>query len=122
MPIATTNLEQRRSRWAWMWLAYIGFLFIQPILEPSRNVWLGTIAAFILFLINFWALFRCAVKESSTRLWLVAATFALGLVVFPWNRGASTFFIYAAAFLPFMIESLAPRRLSYPARVPRHPR
>lgn len=105
MPIAATNLEQRRSPWAWMWLAYTGFLFIQPALEPSRNVWLGTIAAFIVFLAIFWAFFRYASKRDSLRIWLVGATFVLGVVVFPWNRSASTFFIYAAAFLPFLFES-----------------
>jgi two-component system sensor histidine kinase DesK len=36
---------------------------------------------------------------------MIAATFALGLITFPWNQGASTFFVYTAAFLPFSIES-----------------
>ena len=59
----------------------------------------------IVFFSIFWPFFHCAGPARSTRLWMVGATFILGLVVFPWNRGASTFFIYAAAFLPFMIES-----------------
>jgi two-component system sensor histidine kinase DesK len=36
---------------------------------------------------------------------MVLATCILGLVTFPWNQGASTFFVYAAAFLPFLIDS-----------------
>lgn len=106
MPIAAANPEQRRSRWAWLWLAYTGFLFIQPALEPSRLVWLGTIAAFLIFLVIFWAFFHCAFEGGSARLWLVAATFLLGVAVFPWNRSASTFFIYTAAFLPFSVDRI----------------
>jgi two-component system sensor histidine kinase DesK len=37
---------------------------------------------------------------------MIAATFLLGFVTFPWTQGASTFFVYAAAFLPFAIESV----------------
>ena len=34
------------------------------------------------------------------------AIFLLGLVTFPWNQGASTFFVYTAAFLPFTFASV----------------
>jgi two-component system sensor histidine kinase DesK len=27
--------KQRARNWAWIWLAYTGFLFINPIMEPS---------------------------------------------------------------------------------------
>jgi two-component system sensor histidine kinase DesK len=37
---------------------------------------------------------------------VIAATFGLGLITFPWNGGGSTFFIYTAAFLPFNIRSV----------------
>lgn len=88
-----------------MWLAYTGFLFVAPLMEPSRNLWLGTIACLLVFFGIFWRLFYAGSEARPTRFWMVVATFALGLAVFPWNGGASTFFIYAAAFLPFMIES-----------------
>jgi two-component system sensor histidine kinase DesK len=86
-------------------LAYTGFLLIQPLVEPSRNLWLGTIACLIVFFSIFWKFFFAADQAQPTRFWMIGATFILGLAVFPWNRGASTFFIYAAAFLPFTIES-----------------
>lgn len=97
--------KHRQSRWAWMWLAYTGFIFIQPLVEPSRNLWIGTILCLIVFLVIFRTLFYVADQALPTRIWMIGATFALGLAVFPWNGGASTFFIYAAAFLPFAIES-----------------
>jgi two-component system sensor histidine kinase DesK len=95
-----------------MWLAYTGFLLIQPLIEPSRNLWLGTIACLIVFFSIFWTFFFAADQAQPTRFGMIGATFILGLAVFPWNRGASTFFIYAAAFLPFTIES-SPRVVAF---------
>jgi two-component system, NarL family, sensor histidine kinase DesK len=100
-----TNSKLRRPNWAWIWLAYTGFLFIEPILEPNRYLWLGTLAAFAIFLGLFVVYVRATDDGQSIRFWMIAATFALGLVTFPWNQGASTFFVYAAAFLPFSMES-----------------
>jgi two-component system, NarL family, sensor histidine kinase DesK len=106
-PDTISNKHQRN--WAWIWLAYSGFLFIDPILEPSPRRWLCTLAAFTIFLGIFTAYVRSTDISRSTRYCLIAATFLLGLVTFPWNAGASTFFVYAAAFLPFVIKS--PRRV-----------
>ena len=89
----------------------------RPGAEPQ--LWLGTIAAFIVFLAIFWAFFRYASKRVALRIWMVAATFALGSSSFPGIAGASTFFIYAAAFLPFIFESLPPRLRLIAPRVPR---
>src|SRR5271165_4930426 len=105
MPTVDPNSQRPLSRWAWMWLAYTAFLFIQPLLEPSRNLWLATIACFIVFLSIFRTLFHATSNSGPRRFWAVGATFALGLAVFPWNGGGSTFFIYAAAILPFLIDS-----------------
>jgi two-component system sensor histidine kinase DesK len=104
MSITERNSTPRQSRWEWMWLAYTGFLLIQPLLEPNLMLWLGTIACLLVFLVIFWRFFYKAGNQQR-RLWMVGATFILGLAVFPWNRGASTFFVYAAAFLPFIVES-----------------
>ena len=97
--------QLRQNRWAWMWLAYTGFLLIQPLVEPTRNLWLGTVACLLVFFGIFWRFFYTARPSQPKRLWMVGATFLLGILVFPWNRGASTFFVYAAAFLPFIVES-----------------
>jgi len=105
MPASEETTVLRKRNWAWVWLGYTGFLFIQPILEPSRELWLGTIAIFAIFLAIFPGYVRAIGNTRPTRYWMIAATFALGLVTFPWNQGASTFFVYAAAFLPFSIES-----------------
>jgi len=105
MSTTALNSKYRQSQWGWMWLAYTAFLFIRPLVEPSRILWLGTIACLIVFLTIFRGLFQDADGSHPKRFWMAGATFALGLLVFPWNGGASTFFIYAAAFLPFILES-----------------
>jgi two-component system sensor histidine kinase DesK len=93
------------QRWAWLWLSYSGFLFINPILQPSRFQWIGTLTVFAIFVVVFKVYISDRAEGRPIRYWLIAATFLLGLVAFPWNAGASTFFVYAAAFLPFVIES-----------------
>ncbi|WP_433975304.1 sensor histidine kinase [Tunturiibacter lichenicola] len=98
-------LKKNDQRWAWLWIAYSGFLFINPILEPRRNLWLGTLTVFAIFIGVFTAYVNPKNESGPIRYWLIAATFVLGLVTFPWNGGGSTFFVYAAAFLPFVIES-----------------
>jgi two-component system sensor histidine kinase DesK len=118
-----TISKKRERNWAWLWLAYTGFLFIDPIMEPSLHRWLGTLVVFSVFIAIFSGYVRATdeaktsvpragstnghiVSGRPTRLWMIAVIFLLGLVTFPWNAGASTFFVYTAAFLPFNIKSI----------------
>ncbi|WP_213805627.1 sensor histidine kinase [Granulicella sp. dw_53] len=101
--VDTISRQQRR---AWLWLAYSSFLFIDPIVQPSLRLWLGTLVVFTIFLGVFTVYVRAAGGVRSTRFWMIAATFVLGLVTFPWNTGGSTFFVYTAALLPFGIVSV----------------
>jgi two-component system sensor histidine kinase DesK len=106
MTVTANKSNQERRKWAWIWFAYTGFLFIEPTLNPSLYLWLGTITAFALFIGIFIAYVRSSDECHPARFWMIAATFALGLLCFPWNQGASTFFVYAAAFLPFSVVSI----------------
>jgi two-component system sensor histidine kinase DesK len=106
MPVSDTISKQRERNWAWLWLAYTGFLFIDPIFEPSRRLWIATLVVFAVFLGIFANYIRSTDEGRPTRFWMIAATFLLGLLTFPWNAGASTFFVYAAAFLPFSVRSI----------------
>jgi two-component system sensor histidine kinase DesK len=105
MSITGSITTKRSPNWAWIWLAYSGFLFLQPLFEPSRLMWLGTTTVFAAFIGVFWVYFRACDVGSVLRYWMIAATFALGFVTFPWNQGASCLFVYAAAFLPFTVVS-----------------
>jgi two-component system sensor histidine kinase DesK len=103
--------KQRKRNWAWLWLSYTGFIFIDPLLDPNRHVWLGTLVVFTLFVCVFSGYVRSSERGDPTRYWMIAATFVLALITFPWNPGGSTFFIYTASFLPFNIRSV-PRVLA----------
>lgn len=109
--------QQTRHHWRWIWLTYTGFLFMAPLMKPSLWLWLGSIAAFLLFCPIYATYFRASHSgiqppdgaPQPANYGAIAATFALGLLVYPWNAGGSTFFIYAMAFLPFSVPSM--RRL-----------
>jgi len=96
-----------QNKHAWLWLAYTGFLFIEPMMAPSWKTWLISLSALAVFVGIFWAYVRASDCGSRMRYWMIAATFALGLVVFPLNGGGCTFFVYTAAFLPFAVPSAA---------------
>jgi two-component system sensor histidine kinase DesK len=98
--------KQRSQKWAWIWMAYTGFLFIEPTLEPSRALWFGTLAVFFLFVGIMWGYIRATDDGHPVRFWMIAATFLLGLAAFPWNQGSSCLFAYAAAFIPFSVVSV----------------
>src|ERR1700730_14792451 len=106
MTTANTISKQRQRNWAWVWVAYTGFLFIDPLFNPSLRLWVATLAVFAVFLAIYVAFVRASDHAHPARYWMIAATFVLGLLTFPWNAGASTFFIYAAAFLPFTVKSI----------------
>ncbi|WP_263380999.1 sensor histidine kinase [Granulicella paludicola] len=106
MSTTPSNIPPNRRNVAWLWFAYVGFIFIDPIFDPSLALWTITLAAVAVFALIFTLYMRCDENEASPRrYWLIAATFVLGLLVFPFNGGGSTFFIYTAAFLPFTISS-----------------
>ncbi|HZQ44022.1 MAG TPA: sensor histidine kinase [Acidobacteriaceae bacterium] len=99
----TTGRKALRGS-AFIWIAYIGFIFIDPILDPRPHLWLKTLAAVAVFLpLYLWYFASC---NKRSQLWLVVAMAALGAITVPWNSGGTTFFIYAAAFLPFTLSSI----------------
>lgn len=103
MPTVRASLSKHKPT-AYLWLAYVLFMFIQPVLEPSPRLWGWTLAAVAAFVAIFLAYIRT--EDERVRRAAIAATFALGVVSLPWNNGASTFFVYTASFLPFSIASV----------------
>ena len=106
------NAPQDKRGWAWIWLAYTGFLFIDPFMDPSVKLWLETLGVFAVFVLILKTYIWATDCKSPVRFWMIGATFALAMFTFPWNAGGSTFFVYAAAFLPFSVRSTA-RVLTY---------
>jgi len=97
------SISQQQKRGSTViWLAYTAFLFLEPLFEPSLQIWLKTLAVFALFLVVFYIYVNTC--NARLRFSMIAATVALGIITFPWNPGASTFFIYAAGFFPFAVR------------------
>ena len=89
---------------AYIWLAYSIFYFIEPIYRHQARYWMECLGVYAIFLLLYVGM---DVMESIRfRLGLVAGFAVLGIAAFPLNPGASAFFIYAAAYLPFLIVSV----------------
>ena len=86
-----------------LWVLYLGFFFVDPVLShPSLRIWALDIAGAATFIILYFGLFWI---ENPKALAHIAGMVALGLLFQPINSGASTFFIYAAAMVPFCVET-----------------
>jgi two-component system, NarL family, sensor histidine kinase DesK len=85
------------------WLAYLVFYLVEAVVRHSLVYWLETIAILLIFLGLYLGFLR--LSDTRLRLLMIAAMYVLGAVTFPSNSGAITFFIYAAALLPFVISS-----------------
>ena len=96
----------REDGWApYIWLAYFGFFFLDPILNHAGwQRWLATGFGTFLFLALYFAIFWL---RSPWDLVDLGVMVLCGVAYAPWNGGATCFFIYAAALLPFVVESEA---------------
>jgi two-component system sensor histidine kinase DesK len=102
MKIVTKKLEHG---WAfYMPLAYFGFFFLQPIFEhASRKQWLLTALGTVIFLTLY-----LGVLWTDRKPWQftgLGAMVVVGALYAPFNSGASCFFIFAAAVLPYVVET-----------------
>jgi two-component system, NarL family, sensor histidine kinase DesK len=98
------SLREKAHGWAaYIWLAYLGFFFIDPILNhASWKMWLLTALGTVVFLFLYFGLFWL---NRTRPLLHVAGMLILGLLLAPINAGAATFFIFAAAFTPFCVKT-----------------
>lgn len=88
---------------AYIWLAYLGFFFIDPVLShASSKIWLLTALATVIFLFLYFGLFWL---NHTRPLLHVVGMLVLGVLFAPINAGAATFFIFAAAFVPFCVKT-----------------
>jgi two-component system sensor histidine kinase DesK len=85
------------------WVVYLGFFFVAPATShASLRVWVLDILGALVFLALYFGLF---VLECPRALAHVVGMMLLGIVFLPFNAGGCTFFIFAAAMLPFCVES-----------------
>ncbi len=99
---------ERRWRAASLWyLLFLGYLFFAPVFDPAAGVlhWAVTIGSVVAF-VAFFAYTQVRPAPAAHR--SPALVTALGLIVLPFNGGATVYFVYAAAFA----GSLLPRRVA----------
>jgi two-component system sensor histidine kinase DesK len=94
--------NQRNS--GYIWLAYSAFFIVDPILSHSRRLWIESAVIYAIFLVVYVSYMKA--RTIRQRHLLLVAMYVLGVVSFPINAGGSSFFIYSAAFLPFVVASV----------------
>ena len=91
--------------WAIYSVLYFGFFFIDPVLShASARVWFFTLLATAIFLLLYFGLFWVSRKQALLH---IAAMVLLGVAFAKHNGGANTFFIFAMACAPFIVETEA---------------
>lgn len=86
-----------------LWVLYLGFFFIDPILSHAgAKLWLYDALGAAVFLVLYLGLFWI---ENPINLVHIGGMVLLGLLFQPLNSGACTFFIFAAAMLPFTVKT-----------------
>jgi two-component system sensor histidine kinase DesK len=93
-----------QSNSGYIWLAYSIFFLIDPIMSHSRRLWIESGVIYAIFLVTYVSYMKA--RTIGQRRGLLVALYILGLASFPITTGASSFFIYSAAFLPFVVASL----------------
>ncbi len=88
-----------------LWWLYLGFFFVQPAVDHvSRTKWALDVLGALIFLMLYWGIF---LLERPLTFVHVGGMLLLGVLYFPFNPGGCTFFIFAAAMMPFMVETQA---------------
>src|ERR1700712_5802098 len=93
-----------QSNSGYIWLAYSVFFLIDPIMSHSRRLWIESGVIYAIFLVTYVSYMRA--RTIRQRYGLIVAFYVLGVASFPINSGGSSFFIYSAAFLPFVVASV----------------
>jgi len=99
--------EKQDHGWAFYTpMLYFGFFFLDPILNHAGwKGWLLTGIGTVLFVVLY-----ITVASLDSKLWQLATLAVMvlvGVVYAPFNSGASCYFIFAAAILPYVLESEA---------------
>jgi two-component system sensor histidine kinase DesK len=95
----------KRDYWDFIWVVYSIFFFIIPIERHDQRYWMEFAAFYAVFL-ALYAVIILARHRWQNYLGLIAMAI-LGAVYYPQNNGVTGCFVYTAAFLPFVSESLA---------------
>jgi len=86
-----------------LWVLYLGFFFIDPVMSHAGlRIWLLDLSGAAIFLVLYFGLFFL---ENPRTFMHIGGMLLLGMLFMPINQGACTFFIFAAAMLPFCVNT-----------------
>ena len=86
-----------------LWVLYLGFFFVDPVVShASLRIWLLDFTGAAVFLAFYLGLFAL---ENPRAYIHIGGMLLLGMLFMPINQGACTFFIFAAAMLPFCVDT-----------------
>jgi two-component system, NarL family, sensor histidine kinase DesK len=86
-----------------LWVVYLGFFFVDPVLShASARTWILDLTGALVFLVLYFGLF--ALERPNVFLH-IGGMLLLGMLFMPINAGSGAFFIYAAAMLPFCVDT-----------------
>jgi two-component system sensor histidine kinase DesK len=86
-----------------LWVVYLGFFFIDPVVSHAGlRLWLLDISGATVFLLLYFGLFFLENPRAELH---IGGMLLLGMLFMPINQGACTFFIFAAAMLPFSVNT-----------------
>jgi two-component system, NarL family, sensor histidine kinase DesK len=99
-------IQDRDHGWGpLLWVLYLGFFFVQPVVDHvSRKQWAFDALGAAIFLVLYWGIF---LLERPRPLVHVGGMVLLGVLYLPYNAGGCTFFIFAAAMVPFLVDTQA---------------
>jgi two-component system, NarL family, sensor histidine kinase DesK len=95
--MSAQDIDNKHGWTMYVWLVYLSFFIVYPAMKPHTTAaeWIATAACVVVFLALYVRGYRVAGRD----LYLVIAGITLlGLIYYPFNPGAGSFFIYAAAF------------------------
>jgi len=96
--------KDREHGWLpFVWLIFLSFFFIHPILDRiSRRELIFTAFGTAFFLVCYFGIFVCAGRKWNPI--FLAGIAVLGFAFAPFNPGASVFFIYTSAFVGYLVK------------------
>lgn len=88
-----------------IWWLYLGFFFVQAVVDHASHwQWFLNILGAMVFLALYWGIF---LLEKPVPLVHVGGMVLLGILFLPYNAGGCTFFIFASAMVPFVVNTQA---------------
>ena len=95
---------KRSDLWDFVWIVYSIFLWIEPVTRHNRAYWIEFSVYYTIFVAIYAGLIFTHKRWQHYT--LLAAMGVLGGLYFPKNNPASALFIYVAAFIPFVTDSM----------------